>query len=41
MTPDDDVKTFETWRLKAEEDFLAASIPAEHGGPAATVCFLC
>jgi HEPN domain-containing protein len=41
MTPDDDVKTFETWRLKAEEDFTAASILAEHGGPAATVCFLC
>ena len=39
MTPDDDVKTFETWRLKAEE--VAASILAEHGGPAATVCFLC
>jgi HEPN domain-containing protein len=39
MTPDDDVKTFETWRLKAEE--VAALILAEHGGRAATVCFLC
>jgi len=35
------VTTFETWRLKAEEDFTAASILAEHGGPAATICFLC
>ena len=34
MTPDCDVATFETWRLKAEEDFSAASILAEHGGPA-------
>jgi HEPN domain-containing protein len=41
MTPDYDVTTFETWRLKAEEDFTAASILAEHGGPAATICFLC
>lgn len=41
MTPDYDVTTFETWRLKAEEDFAAASILAEHGGPAATICFLC
>lgn len=41
MTPDCDVTTFETWRLKAEEDFTAASILAEHGGPAATICFLC
>ena len=41
MTPDCDVATFETWRLKAEEDFSAASILAEHGGPAATICFLC
>ena len=41
MTPDYDVTTFETWRLKAEEDFSAASILAEHGGPAATICFLC
>ena len=41
MTPDYDVGTFETWRLKAEEDFTAASILAEHGGPAATICFLC
>jgi HEPN domain-containing protein len=40
MTPDYDVTTFETWRLKAEEDFSAASILAEHGGPAATICFL-
>ena len=41
MTPDYDVTTFETWRLKAEEDFSAALILAEHGGPAATICFLC
>ena len=41
MTPDYDVATFKTWRLKAEEDFAAASILAEHGGPAATICFLC
>jgi HEPN domain-containing protein len=41
MTPDHDATTFETWRLKAEEDFTAASILAEHGGPAATICFLC
>jgi HEPN domain-containing protein len=41
MTPDYDVTTFETWRLKTEEDFTAASILAEHGGPAATICFLC
>ena len=41
MTPDYDVTTFETWRLKAEEDFTAASILVEHGGPAATICFLC
>lgn len=41
MTPDYDATTFETWRLKAEEDFRAASILAEHGGPAATICFLC
>jgi HEPN domain-containing protein len=41
MTPDYDVATFETWRRKAEEDFAAASILAEHGGPAATICFLC
>ena len=41
MTPDDDLTTFETWRLKAEEDWTAASILAEHGGPAATICFLC
>jgi hypothetical protein len=41
MTPDCDVTTFETWRLKAEEDFTAASILARHGGPAATICFLC
>src|ERR1022692_2399452 len=41
MTPDYDVATFETWRLKAEEDFTAASILAEHAGPAATICFLC
>ena len=41
MTPDYYVTTFETWRLKAEEDFTAASILAEHGGPAATICFLC
>ena len=41
MTPDYDVTTFDTWRLKAEEDFTAASILAEHGGPAATICFLC
>jgi HEPN domain len=41
MTPDYDVTMFETWRLKAEEDFTAASILAEHGGPAATICFLC
>ena len=41
MTPDFDVTTFETWRLKAEEDFNAASILAEHGGPPATICFLC
>jgi HEPN domain-containing protein len=41
MTPDYDVTTFETWRLKAEEDFTAASILAGHGGPAATICFLC
>jgi HEPN domain-containing protein len=41
MTPDYDEATFETWRLKAEEDFTAASILAEHGGPAATICFLC
>jgi hypothetical protein len=26
MTPDYDVTTFETWRLKAEEDFTAVSI---------------
>jgi len=39
MTPDYDVTTFETWRLKAEEDFTAASILAEHGGPAATSVF--
>ena len=41
MTPDYDVATFKTWRLKAEEDFAAASILAEHGGPPATICFLC
>jgi HEPN domain-containing protein len=41
MTPDYYVSTYETWRLKAEEDFTAASILAEHGGPAATICFLC
>ena len=41
MIPDCDVTTFETWRLKAEEDFTAASILAEHDGPAATICFLC
>jgi HEPN domain-containing protein len=41
MMPDYDVSTFRTWRLKAEEDFTAASILAEHGGPAATICFLC
>jgi HEPN domain-containing protein len=41
MTPAYDVATFETWRLKAEEDSAAASILAEHGGPAATICFLC
>jgi HEPN domain-containing protein len=41
MMPDYDVTTFETWRLKAEEDFSAALILAEHGGPAATICFLC
>jgi HEPN domain-containing protein len=41
MTPDYDVTTFETWRLKAEQDYAAASILAEHGGPAATICFLC
>jgi len=41
MTPDYDVTTFETWRLKAEEDLTAASILTEHGGPAATICFLC
>jgi HEPN domain-containing protein len=41
MTPDRDVTTYETWRLKAEEDFTAASILAGHGGPAATICFLC
>jgi HEPN domain-containing protein len=41
MTPDCDATTFGTWRLKAEEDFTAASILAEHGGPAATICFLC
>ena len=39
MTPDYDVTTFDTWRLKAEEDLTAASILAEHGGPAATICF--
>jgi HEPN domain-containing protein len=41
MTPDYDVRTFWTWRLKAEEDFAAASILADHGGPSATICFLC
>ena len=41
MTSDYDGTTFETWRVKAEEDFTAASILAEHGGPAATICFLC
>jgi len=39
MTPDYDVTTFETWRVKAEEDYTAASILAEHRGPAATICF--
>jgi len=29
MTPDYDAITFETWRLKGEEDFTAASILAE------------
>ena len=41
MTPDYDVVTFETWRQKADEDFSAASILAEHRGPAATRCFPC
>jgi HEPN domain-containing protein len=41
MMPDGDVEAFEAWRLKAEEDFAAASIPAEHGGPGSTICFLC
>jgi hypothetical protein len=35
MMPDYDVTTFETWRPKAEDDFTAASILAEHDGPAA------
>jgi HEPN domain-containing protein len=41
MTPDDDGTTFETWRLKARRNFIAASFLAEHGGPAATICFVC
>jgi HEPN domain-containing protein len=40
MTPDNDVAAFEAWRLKAEEDWASALILAEHGGPAATICFL-
>jgi HEPN domain-containing protein len=41
MTPDYDETTFGAWRLKAEEDFTAATILADHGGPPATICFLC
>jgi HEPN domain-containing protein len=41
MMPDYDETTFETWRLKAEEDLTAAAILAENAGPAATICFLC
>jgi hypothetical protein len=40
MTPDYDVTTFETRRLKAEEDFTAASILAEHGGSGGHHLFL-
>jgi hypothetical protein len=40
MSPDTDAPAFEAWRLKAEEDFAAASILADHGGPPATICFL-
>jgi hypothetical protein len=31
MIPDCDVTTFEAWRLKADEDFAAASILAGRG----------
>jgi HEPN domain-containing protein len=41
MTPHGDSVAFEAWRRKAEEDFAAAGLLVEHGGPPATVCFLC
>lgn len=32
---------FEAWRRKAEEDLASAQVLSEHGGAAATICFLC
>lgn len=36
-----DPAAFEAWRHKAEEDFVSAQVFSAHGGPAATICFLC
>ena len=32
---------FTAWEQKAEEDHAAAAILIQHGGPPATICFLC
>jgi HEPN domain-containing protein len=41
MKPNGDTVTFDLWRLKGDEDFASAMILSAHGGPSATICFLC